>query len=101
MREELGEAVACGTLLWTHEHRFEHLGRRYRERGLYFQVVLSTGSRLIGMSGPFAGIESDKGLLFQWFNCDALPAVRPVDVVERLLGLIGPCMSLPAPSAPV
>lgn len=79
MREELGEPVSCGGLLGVVENFFCYHGRPHHEVGLYFQVSLRPGSRLLSEPGPFIGEEGGVPLIFDWFDCARLGEldVRP------------------------
>ena len=90
MREELGESVHCGELLWVVENFFSYRERAHHELGLYYAVRLQPGSRLLG-PGPFRGIEDGLALTFAWFDCARLEEIevrpsflaRALDAAER------------------
>lgn len=72
MREELGELIVCGPLLYVAENFFEHAGESLHEIGLYFRANLSPGSPLLDKQRTHAGTEGGQALEFAWFALDVL-----------------------------
>jgi 8-oxo-dGTP pyrophosphatase MutT (NUDIX family) len=92
--EELGVGSAqIGTLLWRIENPFTHSGRRYRETGFYYRVVLAAEACPL-VEGEFAGPEPH--LRLRWFPLAELADVdlRPAVLRERLTALSHPAGSL-------
>ncbi|HET9494159.1 MAG TPA: NUDIX domain-containing protein [Chloroflexia bacterium] len=82
MREEIGEEVEVGRLLWLVENFFEYMGKRWHEIAFYFEVRLPPGCPLYEATEPFSGMEDfyPEGsggieLIFQWHSVDGLESV--------------------------
>jgi len=69
VREEIGEAVRVGRLLWIVENFF-HKRKDIHELSFYFLMELDPGSRLLRGDGPFYGDEKGVRLIFQWHPLD-------------------------------
>lgn len=76
MREEVGEAVACGELLYVVENFFEQASKPNHEVGLYFRASLGADSPLRSMAHSHFGVEGDSRLEFRWFRLEELTAVN-------------------------
>ncbi len=74
-REELGEPVICGDLLWVVENFFYAAGTQFHEIGLYFRANLSQTSRALTSNGTIRGIEGGNSLEFAWFDRKQLGSV--------------------------
>ncbi len=75
MREEVGQEVTVGRLIWVVENFFRYAGYRCHELGLFFQMDLAPGSPLLGHPGPFHGHEGKLPLIFQWYDVTDLTGV--------------------------
>jgi ADP-ribose pyrophosphatase YjhB (NUDIX family) len=77
MREEIGQDVWVGRLIWVVEHLFGFGGRRYHELALYFEMALPDGSPVLDPQREFIG-ESGAGfkLVYRWFPLDEIAIVR-------------------------
>lgn len=67
LSEELGIEAEIGRLLWIVENFYLDEGEQYHELDLYFKVELPMSLSQSVANHPFAGIEREKGLIFQWF----------------------------------
>jgi ADP-ribose pyrophosphatase YjhB (NUDIX family) len=76
LREEVGEVVQCGGLLYVIENFFEHQSKPNHEIGLYFLADLHPGSPLRSMSHSHVGIEGSHRLEYRWFVRSELHAVN-------------------------
>jgi 8-oxo-dGTP pyrophosphatase MutT (NUDIX family) len=72
--EELGLHATIGRLVYVVEYFFGYDGRRYHEVGLYFAVDLPAGSYPPTGTGPFARMDGDVELVFEWLPLVDLPA---------------------------
>ena len=75
MREEIGQAVATGRLLWLVENFYEYEGRQHHELAFYYDMTLPAYSPHLDVRQGFTGTEEGIRLLFRWF---------PIDRVEQL-----------------
>jgi ADP-ribose pyrophosphatase YjhB (NUDIX family) len=76
LREEVGEIVQCGELLYVIENFFEHSSRSNHEIGLYFLAHLHPESPLRSMGHSHFGVEGSRRLEFRWFLRSELHAVN-------------------------
>lgn len=76
MKEEVGEAVRGGRLLFLVENFFRFNDQAQHELGLYYDITLAATSPLRDTSRPHWGIEGDRRLEFRWF-----PIARMAEVV--------------------
>ena len=85
-REELGEDVTCGSLIWMVENFFPFGNRQFHEVGFYFAVDLPAGSPMATSRGAIRGIEPDVPLTFSWFDASRLGDIdlRPSFLVKSL-----------------
>ena len=72
VREELGEEVTIGRLVFVSDHLFELDDERFQEVALYFVIEFAPAAAVTGREGRFAGVEP--GTLFEWIALDAAPA---------------------------
>jgi|FLYL01.1.fsa_nt_gi 8-oxo-dGTP pyrophosphatase MutT (NUDIX family) len=74
MREELGEDVELGPLLWVAENFFEHEGLRQHEIGLYWRAYLRPGSPLRRRKSPLHSIEAESGaaITIAWHDLSSI-----------------------------
>lgn len=70
LSEELGIEAEIGRLLWIVENFYLDEGEQYHELGLYFRVQLPASVSISNQA--FAGIEQQKGLIFQWFALEEI-----------------------------
>lgn len=68
MREEVGEPISCGELLFVVENFFAIGSRPYHEIGLYFATCLAGASPLRDRTGVHLGSEGKHRLEFRWFT---------------------------------
>ena len=73
VREELGEEVAVGRLVFVSDHTFELDDERFQEVALYFVIEFGPGSPVAGRGGRFAGVEP--GTTFEWIPLESVEAV--------------------------
>lgn len=80
LREETGQEIVTGPLLWVVENFFEYRGEPHHELGLYFRFWPAPGASLM-QAGRFTGVESlatsggqPLQLFFEWH------ARRPADL---------------------
>lgn len=76
LREEVGEVVRCGELLYVIENFFEHGSKPNHEIGLYFLAHLHPESPLRSMNHSHFGIEGSRRLEYRWFPRAELHAVN-------------------------
>lgn len=85
-REEVGELVQCGELLYVVENFYEYRSTRHHEIGLYFHAKSPPASPLQAKNRVHFGIEGGQRLEFRWFLQSALPALNlhPAFFLEAL-----------------
>jgi ADP-ribose pyrophosphatase YjhB (NUDIX family) len=87
MREELGQGVVCGRLLYVVENFFASAqGQGQHELGLYFLAHVEPGSAVLDASRRHLGCEEHVKLEFAWFALTHLPALdlRPAFLRDAL-----------------
>lgn len=75
MREELGQEVTCGDVLFVVENFFDDRGRQHHEVGLYFNAAFAPDSSMLDITTSHAGIEGQHRLEFKWFSRRELAGV--------------------------
>lgn len=89
MREELGQEVVCGDLVYVVENFFEDGGRQNHELGLYFSAAFAANSPILNTAKTHAGVEGSQRLEFEWFapdrlaNIDIRPSFLRLALAER------------------
>ena len=76
MKEEVGELVQCGELLYVVENFYEYRSTLHHEVGLYFHAELPPATPLRIKNRAHFGIEGGQRLEFRWFLQSALPALN-------------------------
>lgn len=76
LREEVGEVVRCGELLYVIENFFEYQSKPNHEIGLYFLADLHPESPLRSICQSHVGIEGSQRLEYRWFLRSELHAVN-------------------------
>ncbi len=86
MREELGEELKSGQLVYIVENFFEYSGEQFHELGFYFEASLGAQSKLLEKSKSHMGIEGNQKLEFRWFPSQKLEGInlRPHFLRESL-----------------
>ena len=90
MREELGQEVTCGELLYVVENFFDDRGRQYHEIGLYFSAAFAPHSSMLDTATSHVGIEGNQRLEFKWFtrhrlvDVDVRPSFLRVALAESV-----------------
>ena len=72
VREELGEEVTVGRLVFVSDHLFDLDDDRFQEVALYFVIEFGPGSAVTGRKGRFAGVEP--GTTFEWIPLASVEA---------------------------
>lgn len=71
MKEELGEEVETGRVLWLAENLFRLDGTDFHEIDAYVETRLPAGSRLLASRGPHSSAEAP-GVCVEWVDVAAL-----------------------------
>lgn len=74
MREEIGEAVNPGSLIWLVENFYTWADCPYHEICFYYSCSLPENSRLLSLE-EWAGRDGDLELSFRWFRHSELHGV--------------------------
>jgi len=75
LRDETGEDVAIGRLLWVMEYVAPMRGQLIHELGFYYEVDLPASSRFHDLTRDHAGAERGQALVLRWFPVDRLANV--------------------------
>ena len=87
-REELGEEVRVGRLVFVADILYELVGNRYQEICLYFLIEFVPESDVLRPQGPFMGNES--GITFQWIPLDDVEEAKlfPAFLRDRVRAIL-------------
>ncbi len=82
MREEIGEQVVVGDLIYVVENFFEASGKKIHEIGLFYHVQLSATSTRLDKAASFVGASDNAHLEFSWMS---QRDISKADIRPRLL----------------
>lgn len=88
IKEEIGEKIEIGRLLWVVENFFEFDNKNYHELSFCYLMKFENDSHIL-YEEEFNGKEEDMRLIFRWFDINELDSIEvyPTFIKKKILNL--------------